>query len=301
MESQDKFLHYTSPSRSQADTVIELSGTTTGEPPSPSPSPSLEPSDSAVTRRRSWGNRFKEAAKRSLEPVHLDFDMPAQSTSPRNFSAKTSAMPTDGRGYMFVDEPLNGNSERYFRRAKILDSNSPVGSSTVSLIASPFNSEHDTDESIREDDLAHLTSNMSHADMREGDLEYEGAKSPHARGKTLQYNVPVSPLKTTETVVKSVTKNLRRMSLRVVNLANNGLEGQLRLGDDETNKNSASTTDEDSPMQPDLKQIFPIRGRALGFLGPENTIRLLLFKFLVHPYAHFLPLSRWPLAHRIIV
>ncbi len=298
MENQDKFLRYTSPSRSQANTVIELSGATTGEPLSPSPSPSLEPSDSTLTRRRSWGNRFKEAAKPSLEPVHLDLDMPAQSTSPRNFSAKTSAMPTEGRGYMFVDDPLNGDSERYFRRAKILDPNSPVGSSTVSLIASPFNSEHDTDEGIREDDLAHLTSNMSHADMREGDLEYEGATSPR---RTLQYNVPVSPLKTTETVVKSVTKNLRRMSLRVVNLANNGLEGQLRLGDGETNKNSASTEDEDSPTQPDLKQIFPIRGRALGFLGPESTIRLLLFKFLVHPYARFLPLSRWPPAHRILV
>lgn len=285
MENQDNF---TSPSRSQTNTLIDLSGTSTHVPAPPSPS--LEPSYSTLTRRRSWGNRSKESVKSGLEPVHLDLDMTPQSTSSRNFSAKVSAMPTEGRGYTFFNEPLKSDPERYYGSPQILESNIPLESSTVSLIASP-NSEHDTDEGAREDDCAHLTSNVSHGDSRtggldlysNGDPEY-GSASPRARAKNLQYNVPISPLKTTETVVKSMAKNLRRMSLRVVNLANNGLEGQLRLGDGEADKKSPFDEGEDGPMQPDLKQIFPIRGYALGFLGPENTIRLLLFKFLVHPY-----------------
>ena len=77
------------------------------------------------------------------------------------------------------------------------------------------------------------------------------------------------------------------MSLRVVNLANTGLEGQLRLrdGDEKAKKsNEDDDEDEDGPPVPDLKQVLPIRGRALGFLGPDSKVRLALFNFLVHPY-----------------
>jgi voltage-dependent calcium channel len=63
-----------------------------------------------------------------------------------------------------------------------------------------------------------------------------------------------------------------RISLRVVNLANTGLEGHLRLGDGDEdadhNKRLASDDEEDDgPPQPNLKKVFPIRGRALGFLA----------------------------------
>jgi hypothetical protein len=76
------------------------------------------------------------------------------------------------------------------------------------------------------------------------------------------------------------------MSLRVVNLANTELEGHLRLGDgneDGGNKKLSSSEEDEGPPQPELKKVFPIRGRVLGFSGPESKIRLALFNFLVHP------------------
>ena len=52
-----------------------------------------------------------------------------------------------------------------------------------------------------------------------------------SRRCTLRYSTTPSPLKKTGTVIKSVSRNLKKMSLRVVNLANMELEGRLRLGD----------------------------------------------------------------------
>ncbi|KAF8151534.1 high-affinity cell membrane calcium channel [Crassisporium funariophilum] len=121
-----------------------------------------------------------------------------------------------------------------------------------------------------------------------GDPELDGGATPRTRRRTVRYSVTPSPLKRTGTAMKSVSKNLRRMSLRVVNLANTGLEGQLRLGDGEDTAKSKKSAlddddDDDGPPAPDLKQVLPIRGRTLGFLGPESRIRLTLFRFLVHP------------------
>ena len=33
----------------------------------------------------------------------------------------------------------------------------------------------------------------------------------------------------------------------------------------------------------DLSRTLPIRGRTLGFMGPTNSIRLAMYKFLVYP------------------
>ena len=148
--------------------------------------------------------------------------------------------------------------------------------------------EPDTYDGLHEDSAAtHLTSNASRIarqdslDMHSNsDLEHEGATPPRHR-KSLQYTLSPSPLKSTENVMKSVSKNLRRMSLRVVNLRNSGLEGQVRLTDEEDERTRVLA--EDHEPQADLKRVFPIRGRALGFLGPDSKIRLALFNFLVHP------------------
>ncbi|KAF8151545.1 hypothetical protein B0H34DRAFT_861981 [Crassisporium funariophilum] len=177
---------------------------------------------------------------------------------------------------------------------------SQAGPSMASLIA-PHRArsghfEHEIDDGHREDDEAHLTANMSHSGTGEnspdsyssGDPELDGGATPRTRRRTVRYSVTPSPLKRTGTAMKSVSKNLRRMSLRVVNLANTGLEGQLRLGDGEDTAKSKKSAlddddDDDGPPAPDLKQVLPIRGRTLGFLGPESRIRLTLFRFLVHP------------------
>ncbi|KAJ6570981.1 Ion transport protein-domain-containing protein [Mycena vulgaris] len=92
------------------------------------------------------------------------------------------------------------------------------------------------------------------------------------RRRTLRYSTSPSPLKKTGTAIKHVSQNLRRASIRVVNMASMGLE---RLPDDKR---------DDEDHLPDLAQTLPIRGRTLGFLGPTNRLRLLCFKFLVFPW-----------------
>lgn len=112
------------------------------------------------------------------------------------------------------------------------------------------------------------------------------------RQRTLRYSVSPSPLKKTESAVRSAAKGIRRMSLRVVNLANTGLEGQLRLGDGEDDDDGEKRrleeveSDDEGPPQPDLRKVLPIRGRTLGCFGPRSRVRLALFRFLVHPCVH---------------
>ncbi|KAJ7906586.1 Ion transport protein-domain-containing protein [Mycena leptocephala] len=91
-------------------------------------------------------------------------------------------------------------------------------------------------------------------------------------GRTVRYSTSPSPLKKTGTAIKHVSQNLRRASVRVVNMASIGLE---RLPDDKK--------DEDDHL-PDLAQTLPIRGRTLGFLGPTSKLRLACFNFLVFPW-----------------
>jgi voltage-dependent calcium channel len=259
--------------------------------PSPSPSPSLvvEPDYSSrrgsLAKRRSWGNKLREAAaaeSSSAHPLHLDFDA--------NMSPQ--------RGLAVGDDPFLSNLERPIPHyIDDVYSDSRAGTSSASFIYGQFEHEAE-DDGHREDDQAHLTANMSRigVDTEDDtssrtpeysidDPEIEGGSTPRTRKRIHRYSQTLSPLQKTETAIKSVSKSLRRISLRVVNLANTELEGQMRLGDgneDEGNERLEDEEDEEH-HQPDLKKVFPIRGRALCFLGPKSKIRLALFKFLVHP------------------
>lgn len=271
-------------------------------PRTPSPSLVVEPDissrRSSLTRRRSWGNnKLREAARAessSVHPLHLDLD------------ANMSPLRAIGGGGGGND-PFLSNHDRPVPQYTN-DLNSPVDNSRASLMHGHFKHEmHEIeDDGHREDDEAHLTSNMSRtgtdtllledgtsnpsAETQEysiDDPEIEGGSTPRTRRRTLRYSVTPSPLKKTETAIKSVSRNLKKMSLRVVNLANTELEGHLRLGDgdaDGGNKKLALEDEEDDgDPQPELKKVLPIRGRALGFLGPESKVRLALFNFLVYP------------------
>ena len=262
-------------------------------PRTPSPSLVIEPDlssrRSSITRRRSWGNnKLREAAKAessAVHPLHLDFD------------ANMSTRRAIGGG----SDPFLSNHELSIPQyTDDLYSDPHEGTSRASLMLGHF--KHEMEDDHREDDEAHLTSNMSRIGtdtlLLEDDTantspqtpdynldpEIEGGSTPRTRRRTVRYSV--SPLKKTETAIKSVSKNIKKMSLRVVNLANTELEGHLRLGDrngDEGKRRASEDEEDDGPPTPDLKKVFPIRGRALGFLGPESRIRLALFNFLVHP------------------
>lgn len=224
-----------------------------------------------------------------MHPLHLDSDT--------NVSPLRATGGSSGR-----NDPFLSNHERPYTND--LYSDPHIGTSRASLMHGHFKLETE-DDGHREDDEAHLTSNMSRSgtdtlllkdntssasskapEYSIDDPEIEGGSTPRARRRTLRYSATPSPLKKTETAIKSVSKNLKKISLRVVNLANTELEGHLKLGDgneDGGDKRLDSEDEEDEgPFQPELK-ISPIRGRALGFLGPESKVRLALFNFLVHP------------------
>ena len=205
------------------------------------------------------------------------------------------------------NDPFLSNNERPIPQyTNDLYPDSPISTSRVSESLMLEHCKRETEDEGLEDDEAHLTSNMARTGtdtllLEDGtsnnspetqeysidDPEIEEGSTPRSRRRTPRYSVTPSPLKKTETAIKSVSKNLKKMSLRVVNLANTELEGHLRLRDrngDGGNKRLASEDEEDDGLpQPELKKVSPIRGRALGFLGPESKIRLALFKFLVHP------------------
>ncbi|KAL1742981.1 Ion transport protein-domain-containing protein [Schizophyllum fasciatum] len=140
----------------------------------------------------------------------------------------------------------------------------------------------------REDDEAGLSANASGASW---DAERGGAadgSTPRARKRTVRYSVSPSPLRKTGTAIKSVSRNLRRASLRVVNLAGQGLESQIRLpdgnGDEAAAHQKHEQDDEYDDQIPDLTKALPIRGRTLGFLGPDSKLRLNLYRMLVYPW-----------------
>ena len=297
MENHDRYLHHPSPSRASAATsAVDLVSTAVGI--SAPPSPALEPSDSTLARRRSWGNRLRESERgssSSSELTQFELDSLAQvQTSPRRMTTNTRPVMAQqnqdvnderSKAHPYVNDP----AQQYGPWTGTLPDffvDSMAGPSTISLMPHRNHFEHEVE---REDDEAHLTAKMLSAGMRDespeeytaGDPEYDGATTPRTRRRrTLRYSASPSPL----TAMKSVSKNLKRMSLRVVNLANTGLEGQLRLGDGEdTARRNNGAEDEGGPPAPDLKQALPIRGRTLGFLGPDSKLRLSLFNFLVHP------------------
>ena len=87
--------------------------------------------------------------------------------------------------------------------------------------------------------------------------------------------------------LKSVSRNPRHVSLRVVNLAHMGLDEQskpIRLPDVEDGMRSDSHMDEvedgDEEELPDLAERLPIRGRTLGFLGSISRVWMFLYRFL---------------------
>ena len=300
METHQKYISHQPTPLDSFTSTIDLP-----TPRTPSPSLAVAPDRSSrrssLTRRRSWGNnKLKEAARAessSVHPLHLDSDA--------NMSSRR-AMGNGGGG----NDPFLSNHERpipQYTDSDDLYSDPHIGtSSRAALMHGHFKHEIE-DDGHCEDDEAHLTSNMSRTGtdtlLLEDDIsstgpktpdynidaEIEGGSTPRTRRRTVRYSLTPSPLKKTETAIKSVSKNLKKISLRVVNLANTELEGHLRLGDaneDGGNKRLASDDEEDSdegPPPPELKKVFPIRGRALGFLGPESNIRLALFNFLVHP------------------
>jgi hypothetical protein len=120
-----------------------------------------------------------------------------------------------------------------------------------------------------DDDQAHLTQDAHDTEQHAG----------MSRRRTKRYT-PVSPVKMTGSAFRSVSRSLHRASLRVVNLSNTALEKQVRLLDDED-----ASGEEDGPLQQqhhENRRNMPLRGRTLGFFGPESSVRVALNNFLLY-------------------
>lgn len=98
-------------------------------------------------------------------------------------------------------------------------------------------------------------------DDDEANLTHPGMNHKHSSSS--------SPMRR-RTTLQRVSRNFRRISLRVVNLGSAGVEEKhTRLPDvpNEQGDNAPSTG---------------LRGRTLGFLGPNNPFRLAMYNFLLY-------------------
>jgi hypothetical protein len=147
-----------------------------------------------------------------------------------------------------------------------------AGPSTTSLI-------RNVPDEATEDDRAYLTGNMARISTSGGwnqytDEEENARSSPRSPRKSVQYDPPPSPLKMAGSAFKKVSRSLSHMSLRVG-------AGPERLldGDDVLSIGKSAGDDEDA-----LIGNRPIRGHTLGFFGPNSSLRLALFRCLIHPW-----------------
>ncbi|KAF8509855.1 Ion transport protein-domain-containing protein [Hysterangium stoloniferum] len=83
------------------------------------------------------------------------------------------------------------------------------------------------------------------------------------------------------TTLQRVSRNLQRISVRVVGLGSAGVDDRhIRLADasDETISPPSDPTPP-APLAPG-----PLRGTTIGFLGPRNPVRLAMYDILMYPY-----------------
>ena len=252
-----------------SSSAVDLTGTPAGLAASLPPSPSLSPSDgpeSVARRRLSWTT------------TRNPFPHPTVQTSTRAFSVDDDP---------FASPDISPDDETPPRsRAGSAYLTTRAGPSSASLIpALPED----------EDDETHLTVNISHQhppgwslhDTK--DPERSIGASPRSRRRSNRYSTSPSPLKKTGTTLQSVSRSLRHMSIRVVNLAGRGLDDHVRLDDVDEEMSPKRRGDDNSeepeyPALPDLRKSLPLRGRALGFMGPTNPVRLFMYRFLLLPY-----------------
>lgn len=305
--------HHHSP-KSSSSSAVDLTRTPGLASSGPS-SPALDPSDTAAAiarRRTSWG-RVVDAGQ---DPLRLHIP-PATDTDGRFNLDPRLGNNNSGRVYNPNEDPFyspmkNPSTAPYLRDMSFGNTNntryggggpgagdefSPYstvqpGPSSTSLISPPLDGRRTGGTESSDDDEIRLTTHMSRHASADSQTWNEGfssdperiganATTPKSRRKTLRYSASPSPLKKTGTAIKVVSKNLRRVSLRVVNFAGAGLENQIRLPDGDGNE--LSEDEEGKEDGEDLKQNLPVRGRTLGFLGPKNWLRLSLFHFLVYP------------------
>lgn len=134
------------------------------------------------------------------------------------------------------------------------------------------------------DDQVHLTSAPSGSPLRgKGDPESRPSSSPRRLNRPPGHYGETSAPRRTMGTLKSVSRNIRRMSVRVVNLAGVTLEDRpIRLEDDPAEQQDEPATPVEMMPEPPMERL---RGRTLGIFGPTSGIRRSMLSVLLWRYA----------------
>ena len=287
--------------------AIDLPIGLTATPSEPQTPVNLSPSrEGSISRRRlSWGRMERQDVDAYNDPLRLGWGETTVETSVAAASAAEDPFEVD----MPDEEDFTPRIHR--ERYPMTRLNGPSVSSQASLVQSfrtKSTSSGDFNEQDLDDDEARLTSFASTVAGRDrsrsanldpsmaSDMDLE--RTPDTRTskqRNNRYSVTPSPASR----LRTMKHTLRRVSVRVVNLAGRGVEekGQpIRLPDDDDQKDGDMTnaqkeerelTDMDDIEElPDLESKMPLRGRTLGLFGPSNSIRLAMFRFLTFRFAH---------------
>lgn len=109
------------------------------------------------------------------------------------------------------------------------------------------------------------------------DTERSAARQPKGRYP------PSSPLRSSSVggnALRAVSRNLRRVSVRVVDLASTGTKDQAVKLKDRTEESSDPPPQDEALHDP---QGTKLRGRTLAIFGPDSAIRRAMFDFLLWP------------------
>lgn len=267
--------------------AIDLTGTPAGLGSSVPPSPALIPRESLPRRRLSWGRM--DATHDPLRFDAADVEPPRINTGPANHSGWTAHddpfySPTTG------DSPPFAHTFSYQSGGRGTYSTAQPGPSSASLISRGTDGTGTPDD----DDQVALTGNMSRPGSsgwrQSTDVDPESSAVTRRSRKTVRYSASPSPLRKTGNRLATISRNIRRASIRVVNMAGIGVDEHVRLGDTEDEKQQARDDEDEEEKEHDedaildLSRALPIRGRTLGFMGPANKLRLAMYKFLIYPW-----------------
>ncbi|KAF8548118.1 hypothetical protein OG21DRAFT_1489654 [Imleria badia] len=245
-------------SSNSSSSAVDLSGTSTGLG-AQAPLPALLPSDAdgrGYTRRRlSWSNAEGGPDLPRLNvPVTQEPELAASEEDPF-FSSEGTRLRKD-ESSIFPTPHSNASS------TSLLSTHADAGPDDETRLTGEAQPRVD----------GHWSRNLS------ADSERSPGFTSRPRR---QYTAP-SPLR------RTITSAFRRASMRVANIGGN--RSYARFQDDGEGSDASSTSDGIEQLDAGERVAYrtlpsiPLRGRALGILGPTNALRLRLYKLLIHPY-----------------
>jgi hypothetical protein len=275
-------------------TASAFRATSRSPSPSASPSsPSLASGDPGLSRRHSW-NRAREdtTTQRSDAPLH-----PLAGGSAGSSRAHLGIGGYDEQDLGLGPRPTQPFSHQYSSQASLVPTD--LGSSHSDLNLPDQNSRHG-ESSEDQQWLSPGPSTLPYTSPHR--KPYDAAGQPRSSPQSrLVASVSRNP------TLRSVTRKLRRASVRVVNIMGKDKdEGMSRLPDD-SGMDGESTEDLKRPdriemvetptnrPRPEAMPPERLRGRTLGMFGPNSRLRRAIDRLMRHPYVHV------AIAKRIVV